>query len=102
MCEPTKARSSEAKKEKLVSLRKKTDQFQSISQPQKQILALQRTAGNQAVGRLIRYRFLKTRTRNPGDIYEQEAVMRMPQVSDDARTPGSGEDLSQVRVIPTT
>lgn len=60
---------------------------QSISSPVEQILFLQRTIGNQTVGRLIKSWALhaKLRIGQPGDIYEQEAdrvaeqVLRMPE-----------------------
>ena len=60
---------------------------QSMSPPFDRILFLQRTIGNQAVGKLIRSGALEANLRigQPGDIYEQEAdrvaeqVMRMPE-----------------------
>ncbi len=55
--------------------------------PVDRILYLQRTAGNQAVSRLMRSGALQAKLRigQPGDVYEQEAdrvadaVMRMPE-----------------------
>jgi hypothetical protein len=80
----------EAKRENKVSPTQKTGPSQSISSLAEQILFLQRTIGNQAVGRLIRSRVLRAKLKigKPGDIYEQEAdrvaehVMRMPDVSE--------------------
>ena len=71
-------------------IRRKTESFQSMSSPVDRILFLQRTIGNQAVGRLIKSGTLQAKLRigQPGDIYEQEAdrvaerVMRMPDVSE--------------------
>ena len=68
-------------------IRRKTDSFQSMSSPVDRILFLQRTIGNQAVGRLIKSGALQAKLRigQPGDVYEQEAdrvadqVMRMPE-----------------------
>ena len=84
-----------AKIENKVSQMQKTDPFQSISSPAEKILFLQRTIGNQAVGRLIKSGALQAKLMigQPGDIYEQEAdrvaeqVMRIPdsQVSNDTK-----------------
>ncbi|OEU83690.1 MAG: hypothetical protein BA873_08700 [Desulfobulbaceae bacterium C00003063] len=54
---------------------KKTGPSQSISSHVDKILFLQRSIGNQAVGRLIKSGALQTKLRigQPGDIYEQEA-----------------------------
>jgi hypothetical protein len=81
----------EAKRENKPTQTQKTGLSQSISSPVEQILFLQRTIGNQAVGRLIKSGALQTKLKIglPGDKYEQEAdrvaeqVMRMkePQVS---------------------
>ena len=83
----TVAKKPEAKRENKVSQIQKTDPFQSISSPVEQILFLQRTIGNQAVGMLIQSGGLQAKLRigQPGDIYEQEAdrvaeqVMSMPE-----------------------
>jgi hypothetical protein len=80
------AKRPEAKRENKVSQIQKTDLSQSISSPVDQILFLQRTIGNQAVGRLLKSGALQAKLRigQPGDVYEQEAdrvaeqVMRMP------------------------
>jgi hypothetical protein len=80
----------EAKRENKASQTQKKGTSQSISSPVEQILFLQRTIGNQAVGKLIKSRALQAKLRigQPGDIYEQEAdrvaeqVMRMPGVSE--------------------
>ncbi len=77
----------EAKRENKASQTQKAGTSQSISSPVEQILFLQRTIGNQAVGRLIKSGALQAKLRigQPGDIYEQEAdrvveqVMWMPE-----------------------
>ncbi|MCK4858061.1 MAG: DUF4157 domain-containing protein [candidate division Zixibacteria bacterium] len=59
-----------------------------MNTPANRILYLQRTAGNQAVSRLMKSRALQAKLRigQPGDVYEQEAdrvadeVMRMPEL----------------------
>jgi len=66
---------------------RKTEHLQSMDTPVDHILFLQRTAGNQAVLRLMRSGALQAKLRigQPGEVYEQEAdrvadaVMRMPQ-----------------------
>lgn len=65
----------EAKRENRASQTQKIGPSQSISSPVEQILFLQRTIGNQAVGRLIQSGALQAKLRigQPGDIYEQEA-----------------------------
>ncbi|CAG0953893.1 hypothetical protein METP3_00373 [Methanosarcinales archaeon] len=81
-----KNKKPEAKRENKVSKMQKTGPSQSISTPAEQILYLQRTIGNQAVGRLIKSGALQAKLMigQPGDIYEQEAdriaqrVMKMP------------------------
>ncbi|MCE8425195.1 MAG: hypothetical protein J5U17_05400, partial [Candidatus Methanoperedens sp.] len=81
------AKKPETKRENRPSQTQKTCPSQSISSPVEQILFLQRTIGNQAVGRLIKSGVLQAKLRigQPGDIYEQEAdrvaeqVMRMPE-----------------------
>ncbi|MCK5013328.1 MAG: DUF4157 domain-containing protein [Candidatus Omnitrophica bacterium] len=65
----------------------RTKSSQSMKTPADRILFLQRTAGNQAVQRLIKSGALQAKLRigQPGDVYEQEAdrvadaVMRMPE-----------------------
>jgi hypothetical protein len=77
----------ETKRENKVSQTLKSVPSQSISSPVEQILFLQRTIGNQAVGRLIKSEALQAKLKigQPGDKYEQEAdrvaeqVMRMPE-----------------------
>lgn len=81
------AKKPEAKRENRPSQTQKTGPSQSISSPVEQILFLQRTIGNQAVGKMIKSGALQAKLRigQPGDIYEQEAdrmanaVMRMPE-----------------------
>jgi outer membrane protein OmpA-like peptidoglycan-associated protein len=71
-------------------IRRKTESFQTMNSPVDRILFLQRTIGNQAVGKLLKSGALQARLRigQPGDIYEQEAdrvaeqVMRMPDVAE--------------------
>jgi hypothetical protein len=83
----TEAKASEAKKQKVASQKQKTDLSQSICSPAEQIMFLQRTIANQAVGRLIKsWAFqAKLRIGQPWDVYEQEAgrvakqVMRIPE-----------------------
>ena len=66
---------------------RRTGHLQSKDTPVDRILFLQRTAGNQAVSRLIKSKALQAKLRigQPGDKYEQEAdrvadaVMRMPE-----------------------
>jgi hypothetical protein len=83
------AKKHEAKRENKASQMQKTGPSQSISSPVDQILFLQRTIGNQAVGRLLKSGALQAKLRigQPGDKYEQEAdrvaeqVMRMSESS---------------------
>ena len=66
---------------------RRTERLQSVDTPVDRILYLKRTAGNQAVSRLIRSGALQAKLKigQPGDVYEQEAdrvadaVMRMPE-----------------------
>ena len=66
---------------------RRTERLQSMDTPVDRILYLQRTAGNQAVSRLMRSGALQVKLSivQPGDKYEQEAdrvadaVMRMPE-----------------------
>ncbi|MCE8425219.1 MAG: hypothetical protein J5U17_05520 [Candidatus Methanoperedens sp.] len=74
---------------KFPNIRRKTDDFQAMNSPVDRILFLQRTIGNQAVGRLIKSEALQAKLKigQPNDIYEQEAdtvaeqVMRIADVS---------------------
>jgi len=61
------ARAPGAKKENLASQKQNSDLSQSISSPAEQILFLQRTIGNQAVGRLIRSGALKSKPEEKKD-----------------------------------
>ena len=92
----------EAKRETRPSQTQKTYPSQSISSPVEQILFLQRTIGNQAVGKLLKSGALQAKLRigQLGDIYEQEAdrmaeqVMKMPEpqvseVENSGRTMGN-------------
>jgi hypothetical protein len=116
MSEPTRAeaKTSEAKKENVASQKQNTDLSLSIKSPEEQILFLQRTIGNEAVGRLIRSGALRAKLRiwHPGDMYEQEAdrvpdqKMRMPDPEVSTETKASNniqdnsiqQDFSHVRV----
>lgn len=68
--------------------------FNSSGSPADRILQLQRTAGNQAVQRLIKSGTLQTKLRigQPNDIYEQEAdrvadqVMKMPELGKERKS----------------
>lgn len=74
---------------KLTQIQRKKNHSKTKNSPVDRILFLQRTAGNQAVQRLIKSGALQAKLRigQPGDIYEQEAdrvaeqVMRMPEPS---------------------
>ena len=100
----------EAKRENKTSQTKKSEPSQSISSPVEQILFLQRTIGNQAVGRFIKSGALQAKLRigQPGDIYEQEAdrvaeqVMRMPEpkVSNETKVSGQPPTNSIQRKCP--
>jgi len=82
------AKTPEVKKEISNSRMQKTVRPRSMGTSADSIRFLQRTAGNQAVSRLIRSRGLQAKLRigQPGDMYEQEAdrvadaVMRMPEM----------------------
>ncbi len=69
------AKNPEALKEDRTSQTRKSDYSQPVNFSIDRILFLQRTIGNQAIGRLIKSGVLqaKLRTGQPGDIYEQEA-----------------------------
>ncbi len=62
----------------------KSDYSQSINSSVDRILFLQRTIGNQAVGRLIKSGALQAKLSigAPGDVYEQEAYQSWPGVAD--------------------
>ncbi|TFG42384.1 MAG: DUF4157 domain-containing protein [Bacteroidia bacterium] len=72
---------------RLPQIRRKKNHSKSMNSPVDRILFLQRTAGNQAVQRMIKSGALQAKLRigQPGDTYEQEAdrvaeqVMRMPE-----------------------
>jgi hypothetical protein len=76
---------------------RKTDHSQSMNSSVDRVLYLQRTIGNQAVGRLIRSEALQTKLKigPPGDKYEREAdrvadqVMRMRDIEVSAKTNAS-------------
>jgi len=78
----------------------KASPSQSISSPVEQILFLQRTIGNQAVGRLIKSGALQAKLKigQPGDIYEQEADRVAEQVM---RTPSFATGLPAIHVGTT-
>lgn len=82
----TSVKVPETKRGNKVSHVHKGNSNQPVSSPVERIFFLQRTAGNQAVKRLVKLRAIQAKLRIglPGDIYEQEAdrvaeqVMRMP------------------------
>ena len=104
------AKKPEAKRENKASQTQKTGPSRSISSPVDQILFLQRTIGNQAVGRLIKSGALQAKLRisQPHDIYEQEAdrvaeqVMRMPEprVSNETKVTNPARNNSIQRKCP--
>jgi len=77
----------EVKQSNSNSLVRRTERLQSMDTPVERILFLQKTAGNQAVSRLMKSGALQAKLMigQPGDVYEQEAdrvadaVMRMPE-----------------------
>ena len=81
------AKAPEVKQSNSNSRVRRTGHLQSMDTPVDRILFLQRTAGNQAVSRLMKSKALQAKLRigQPGDKYEQEAdrvadaVMRMPE-----------------------
>jgi len=82
------AKTPEVKQSNSNSRVRRTERLQSMDTPVDRILFLQRTAGNQAVSRLMKSRALQAKLRigQTGDVYEQEAdrvadaVMRMPEM----------------------
>jgi uncharacterized membrane protein YgcG len=100
----------EAKREIRPFQTQKAGPSQSISSPVEQILFLQRTIGNQAVGKLLKSGALQAKLRigQPGDVYEQEAdrvaeqVMRMPepQVSNETKVSNPAGNNSIQRKCP--
>jgi hypothetical protein len=96
MSEKTNAsadKKTETKSENSVSPPQKSDASQFYGSPVDRILFLQRTIGNQAVGRLISSGALQTKLRinEPGDIYEQEADRVADQVMRMTCNPGDEE-----------
>ena len=83
----TEKRSMGKSRKSLGKIQRKKNYTKTKNSPVDRILFLQRTAGNQAVQRLIKSGALQAKLRigQPGDIYEQEAdrvaeqVMRMPE-----------------------
>ena len=81
------AKAPEVKQSNSNSRVRKTERLQSMDTPVDRILFLQKTAGNQAVSRLMKSGALQAKLSigQPGDVYEQEAdrvmeqVMRMPE-----------------------
>jgi Domain of unknown function (DUF4157) len=80
------AKTRDAKREKSLPIRCKSNISQSTNSPIDHILFLQRTIGNQAVQRLLKFGMIQAKLTigQPNDKYEQEAdrvaerVMRMP------------------------
>ncbi len=96
------AKKPEAKRENRASQVQKTGPSQSISSPVEQILFLQRTIGNQAIGRLIKSGALQAKLRigQPHDIYEQEADRMAEQVMHMPESPVSkGTAISKLNAI---
>jgi uncharacterized protein DUF4157 len=81
------AKTRDAKREKSLPIRCKSNISQSTNSPIDHILSLQKTIGNQEVQRLFKSGVIQAKLRigEPGDIYEQEAdrvaeqVIRMPE-----------------------
>lgn len=81
-------------KEKCSSFCKRKSKCTSLGSPSDRVLQLQRTAGNQAVQRLIKSKALQAKLRigQPNDMYEQEAdrvaeqVMKMPDPASDSQS----------------
>lgn len=100
----------EAKRENKASQTQKTGSYQSISSPVDRILLLQRTIGNQAVGRLIESGALQAKLKigRPGDIYEQgadwvaEQVMRMPEPNNNLQSALSALPVAASKPTPAT
>ncbi len=86
------AKKPEAKKESPPPQARKVEHFQSVSSPVDRILYLQRTAGNQAVHRLIRSGALQAKLRvgPSGDRYEEEADRTAQQVVAFKKAPSPG------------
>ena len=88
---------------------RRTEHLRSMDTPVDRILFLQRTAGNQAVSRLMKSGALQAKLRigQPGDVYEQEAdrvadaVMRMPEPQV-RRQPIEEEEEEQMQTKPFT
>jgi len=103
------AKTPEVKQSNSNSRVRRTERLQSMDTPVDRILFLQRTAGNQAVSRLIRSGALQAKLKigQPGDVYEQEAdrvadeVMRMPEPGVQ-RQPIEDEEEEQVQTKPVT
>lgn len=109
------AKKPEAAKENRTPQTHKSNYSQSVNSSIDRILFLQRTIGNQAVGRLIISGALqaKLEVNEPGDIYEQEAdliadqLMAMPMHQAISGAPPriqrfSGQSNGQIDVAPTS
>jgi len=100
------AKAPNSRKEKSVSQANKTELSQHVNSPIDHILHLQRTIGNQAVGRLFKSSVIQAKLKigQPGDKYEQEAdrvadmVMKMlePKVQRQAE---KEEELEEEEII---
>ena len=103
------AKVSEVKQSNSNSQVRRTKRLQSMDTPADHILYLQRTAGNQAVSKLMKSGALQAKLRigQPGDVYEQEAdrvadaVMRMPEPGVQ-RQPIEDEEEEQIQTKPVT
>jgi len=109
MSEIAKATSKKlrSKSENSVSQTRQIEPHQSSNSPVEQILYLQRTAGNQAVQRLIRSGTLQAKLKigQPGDKYEQEAdrvadaVVRMPEPGVQRQVEPEEEEILQTKPL---
>ena len=101
------AKTPEVKQSNSNSRVRRTERLQSMDTPVDRILYLQRTAGNQAVSRLMKSGALQAKLRigQTGDVYEQEAdrvadaVMRMPEPGVQRQVEAEEEELLQIKTL---
>ena len=104
------AKVPEVKQSNLNSRVRRTKRLQSMDTPVDRILYLQRTAGNQAVSRLMKSGALQAKLKigQPGDVYEQEAdrvadvVMRMPEPGVQRQVEPEDEEEETLQSKPLT
>ena len=104
------AKAPEVKQSNSNSRVRRTERLQSMDTPVDRIMFLQRTAGNQAVQRLIKSGALQAKLRigQPGDVYEQEAdrvadaVMRMPEPGVQRQVEPEEEEEETLQAKPLT